>query len=296
MSSQITTITTPPLSNDDHKVISDLVKQSGSSFFWAMRLLPRHKRRAMFAIYAFAREVDDIADEPGSEDSKLSRLAEWRREIDRLYQGQPDHMISRALMQPVADFELQKKDFLGLIDGMEMDAGARVRISNLDELFLYCDRVACTVGRLCTQVFGLDQKTGKRLAENLGLALQLTNILRDIIEDAEIDRVYLPTESYAPLGIDPNNAAPEIARDERLAPLCQMLAARTDDYYCEAVRILNESEREKTRPAIIMLAVYRTLFEQLKNQGWPVGGETLAMSKGQKLWIAARYGYLHAHL
>ena len=174
--------------------VEAIVRRAGTSFYWAMRRLPEQKRQAMYAIYAFCREVDDIADGADGEEQKRAVLGLWRGEIERLYADRPRNSIALALQRPVAVFGLKKEDFRAVIDGMEMDAQPSIRIPDMDELTLYCDRVACAVGRLSVRVFGLDDDTGRALAFAQGQALQLTNILRDIDEDARNDRLYVPND------------------------------------------------------------------------------------------------------
>ena len=173
---------------------------SGSSFYAAMRILPSSQRRAMFEIYRFCRAVDDIADGHGDRSARLAELARWRTDIDALYAGKPPRRV-RALVEPVRAFDLQRDDFLSIIDGMEMDARADIRAPDLATLDLYCDRVACAVGRLSVRVFGMSAQGGAPLAFHLGRALQLTNILRDLDEDADRGRLYLPLEVLLAAGI-----------------------------------------------------------------------------------------------
>ncbi|MEQ9200516.1 MAG: squalene/phytoene synthase family protein, partial [Rhodospirillales bacterium] len=168
----------------DQTIAEEATKASGSSFFFAMRLLPPEKRAAMYAVYAFCRDVDDIADEPGDLADKQIALARWRGWIDDLYQGRrPGHPVARALQQPIAEFDLKQDDFLAVIEGMELDARPDIRIPDREALIDYCDKVACAVGRLSVRVFGMPEDDGLALARAEGLALQLTNILRDVAED-----------------------------------------------------------------------------------------------------------------
>ena len=168
--------------------VKRIVAQSGTSFLWGMRALPAERRHAMYAIYAFCREVDDVADEPGEMDDKMRALTAWRGEIARLYAGQPSWPTTRALLQPVQHFNLPQEEFLAVIDGMEADAAPTVRMQTLDELLNYCRKVAGAVGMLSIHAFGVPQHPGPRFAETLGTALQLTNILRDLKEDAALQR------------------------------------------------------------------------------------------------------------
>src|ERR1700684_643056 len=173
---------------------------SGSSFYAAMRILPHEQREAMFQIYSFCRQVDDIADSDGPRPQRLAALQRWRDDIDALYRGDPPARL-RDYAASVARFDLKREDFLAIVDGMEMDVPRDIRAPDLATLDLYCDRVASAVGRLSVRVFGLAQDDGILLAHHLGRALQLTNILRDIDEDAAIGRLYLPREGLQQAGI-----------------------------------------------------------------------------------------------
>ncbi|MHA1598261.1 MAG: presqualene diphosphate synthase HpnD [Alphaproteobacteria bacterium] len=266
-----------------------MVKGAGTSFYWAMRLLPLNKRRAMFAIYAFCREVDDIADEEGEVADKRRRLDDWRAEIEALYAGHPSTPISTALSEPVRAFGLKKPDLIDVINGMEMDAGKSVRIADMAELELYCDRVACAVGRLSNRVFGIDEAQGEIVAQALGQALQLTNILRDVAEDAGRDRLYLPRDLLARHGISPDDAAAVVGHPE-LPKACAELADLCRRRYAQADTALAPCERSQMRPAIIMMEIYRRIFQRLLKRGWRRINDPVGLSKVEKLWVAFRYG------
>ncbi len=266
--------------------IAQVARDSGTSCYWAMRLLPRVKREAMYAVYAFCREVDDIADGTLDPDSKLKELGRWREELEQLAQGRPSHGITRALVQPMAQFQLAKEDFLCIIEGMEMDAGDRLRIADMEELALYCDRVACAVGRLSTRVFGIEGDAAWDLAKSLGEALQLTNILRDVHEDAERDHVYLPADLLVRHGIHESGAM-AIASHPALAGACQELAHLAEQRYTETEEILKQLDRVKVRPALIMKAVYHRLLKRLQAGGWLDVKQRMRISNLEKLTIAA---------
>lgn len=268
-----------------------IVKRSGTSFFSAMRVLPRPQREAMYAVYAFCREVDDIADEPGEQETKLKRLQEWREEIERLFEGCPQESISVALAGPVARYDLHKSDFLALIDGMEMDAADSLNIRDADELVLYCDRVACAVGRLSVRIFGVDPNLGDEAARAQGQALQLTNILRDLKEDAERDRLYLPADMLASYGIS-SSSPKDVLAHPALPDVCDELADMAERRYAEAKAAISSCGRRKMRPAAVMMEVYRLIFLRLRKRGWQRLGEPVKVSKMEKLWIAFRYGVL----
>lgn len=277
-----------PAGSPDH--IEDVVRQSGTSFYWAMRFLPPEKRRAMFAVYAFCREVDDIADEPGRIDDKRRALQEWRDEIGRLYEGSAMRPVSTALRGPVERFALRREDFLAVIDGMEMDAAPRIRIADLAELHLYCDRVACAVGRLSVRIFGVPAPDGDQLSAALGEALQLTNILRDLKEDAERDRLYLPDDLLQAHRIDGSADADEALRHGAVGEVCEQIAAIARRRFDEAAAIAGRCDRKQVRPAVIMMHVYRRTLMRLMDRGWLRWAEPISVSRAEKLWVALRYG------
>ncbi|NBB68828.1 MAG: presqualene diphosphate synthase HpnD, partial [Alphaproteobacteria bacterium] len=210
---------------EDVAHVDDVVRAAGTSFFWAMRLLPTERRRAMFAVYAFCREVDDLADAEAEAAVKTHALDAWRHEIAALYAGGPRRPTSRALIEPVRDYELERADFEAVIDGMAMDAAGPI-VAPLDrDLELYCDRVAAAVGRLCVKIFGAGDDHGRDVAGHLGRAMQLTNILRDLDEDAALGRLYLPREALERHGVPANAPAAALAHPG-LAPVCDELADR----------------------------------------------------------------------
>jgi phytoene synthase len=281
-----------PAATEDAEYVESVVRQSGTSFYWAMRLLPPEKRRAMFAIYAFCREVDDIADEPGEEAGKRKRLAEWREEIERLYDGAPTRRVSRTLVHPLQRFNLRKEDFDAIVAGMEMDAGDRVRIADTAELALYCDRVACAVGRLSTRVFGVDEPTGSQLAKALGQALQLTNILRDLEEDARRDRLYLPEDVLRAHGIESTDDALAVLKHPASTDVFAQMAETARGCFREAETVLAACDRRQLRPATIMMEVYRRTFKRLTSRGWRRWAEPVSVPAIEKLWVAFRYGVI----
>src|ERR1700686_5097065 len=202
---------------------------SGSSFYAAMRILPHAQREAMFQIYSFCRQVDDIADSDGPREERLAALQRWREDIDALYRGDPPPRL-KDYAASVQRFGLLREDFLAIVDGMEMDVPEDIRAPDLATLDLYCDRVASAVGRLSVRVFGLAQDDGILLAHHLGRALQLTNILRDIDEDAAIGRLYLPREALllAKIGsTDPQT----IVSDPRIGQVCTVVAERAREHF-----------------------------------------------------------------
>ncbi len=269
--------------------VRSIATRSGSSFLWGMRLLPKPRREAMYAIYAFCREVDDIADDTGAAAEKLQRLARWREEIERLYAGNPGNPITRALLQPVADYELPKEEFLAVIDGMEMDAREDIRAPDMDTFRLYCRRVAGAVGVLSVHAFGATEAEARELALAEGDALQFTNILRDLAEDAERGRLYMPRELLQRHGIDSRDPM-TVLSDPRLSKACLDLAAMAEERFGEARRLMALCRRGPMRPARIMLAVYQRLLTRLQQEGWTDVTRRVRLPKAEKLWIALRNG------
>jgi presqualene diphosphate synthase len=272
-------------------MVRERVAQSGSSFFWAMRLLPSERREAMYAIYAFCREVDDIADSEAPRTDRLIRLAEWRGEIGRLYGGMPSHPISRALAGPVRAFGLARVDFEAIIDGMEMDAAADLRAPSLAELDLYCDRVASAVGRLSVRVFGVEGDDGPKLANALGRALQLTNILRDIAEDGARGRLYLPAELIAKHAIADMRIESVLAHP-KLPLVARDLAEIAGRHFEAAETLMRGLPRERIRPALIMGALYKRILSLLVERDWRDLERPVRITRPVKLWVALRAGYL----
>lgn len=266
-----------------------LVERSGTSFYWGMRLLPRPKREAMFAIYAFCREVDDIADGEGKSAAKGQALDAWRDEVEVLFEGRPSRPTSIALLEPVTLFDLPKAEFHLMIDGMAMDAEEPMRPFTLAELERYCRAVAGTVGLLSMSVFGQRGGDLDRGALALAEALQLTNILRDLHEDAERGRLYLPQELLRQYGIA--EAAPsDIIRHPELRGVCRALASRAEKAFALADRLLAKGDRKSLRPALIMKHVYRRVLERLIEQDWQRPERRVRLGKLERLWIAARHG------
>ncbi|MBV9523501.1 MAG: presqualene diphosphate synthase HpnD [Alphaproteobacteria bacterium] len=279
---------TAPTETDE--AIRERVAAAGTSFYWAMRILPAPRRNAMFAVYAFCREVDDIADEPVPLAEKRAGLARWRAEIDALYAGRPQHVIAKALLRPVGDYALRREDFLAMIDGMEMDAVADIRAPSLAELDLYCARVASAVGHLSVRIFGDASPAADQVAEALGRALQLTNILRDLAEDAARGRLYLPRELLARHGIDSTDPA-AVLRHPALPLVCRELAAIARERYAEATRAMIACSRRAMRPAAIMQAVYRATLDRLVAADWRHPDRPVRTPTPVKLWLAVRHGF-----
>ena len=265
-------------------------RAGGSSFYLAMRILSREKREAMFEIYSFCRNVDDIADEDGPRPQRLALLSEWRKNIDAVYSGCVPDGLER-LAKVISRFGLQKDDFLAVIDGVEMDARADIRAPSLKELDLYCDRVACAVGRLSVRIFGMNETDGKALAHHLGRALQLTNILRDIDEDAAVGRLYLPKEALELANIDGNDPI-AVASNPRIGAACAFVVERARGHFTKANEIMSGSPRRVVRAPKIMGAVYRQMLEDMVSRGWALPRDRVHVNKPYLLWIALRHAFV----
>jgi phytoene synthase len=262
-------------------------RASGSSFYAAMRIMPKAQREAMFEIYSFCRAVDDIADDDGPRDVRFDQLQRWRTAIDALYAGAVVPHL-RGLAVAVSGFDLLHADFLAVIDGMEMDVVSTIRAPNLATLDLYCDRVASAVGRLSVRVFGMEKEAGLALAYHLGRALQLTNILRDIDEDGAIGRLYLPQEALRDAGITTDDPAVALA-SPAIGQACAPVVARAERYFAEAEAIMARSPRRTVRTPRVMAAAYRMLLDQMIARGWQAPRAPVRLRRWQFLWILLRY-------
>ncbi len=265
-------------------------RASGSSFYTAMRVLPRAQREAMFEVYSFCRQVDDIADSSGPREERRSQLDRWRGDIDAIYQGEaPPHL--QGLARAVREFGLKRQDFRDVIDGMEMDVLADIRAPSDATLETYCDRVASAVGRLSVRVFGMAQDDGIALAHHLGRALQLANILRDLDEDAALGRLYLPAEALRAAGIAANEPAAVLA-SPALGQVCETLAARARRHFAEADAIMARSARRTVRAPRIMAEAYRLILDRLAVRGWSDPRDRIRIPRARLLWIIVRHAFI----
>ncbi len=277
--------------DDPRAAIRARVAAAGTSFYWAMRLLPQARREAMFAVYAFCREVDDIADSDDPPAVKRAELARWRREIDAIYARRMGAGLPRVLADVAAAYKLRREDFLAVIDGMEMDAAADIRAPALAELDLYCDRVASAVGRLSVRIFGSDVPAADRVAGALGRALQLTNILRDLAEDAARGRLYLPRELLSAQGITEREPQ-AVLRHRRLGAVCEQLVEIAERHFVAARAAMRDCPRRAMRPAAVMGAVYHAILVRLRRRGWTDLDQEVKLPTPLKLWLALRHGLL----
>ena len=261
-------------------------RASGSSFYSGMRILPRPQREAMFEIYSFCRAVDDIADDPGPRDTRREQLQCWRTDIDALYRGEAPPQLE-GLARAVQRFDLQREDFLAVIDGMEMDVAADIRAPDAATLALYCDRVACAVGRLSVRIFGMERAAGLALADHLGRALQLTNILRDLDEDAAMGRLYLPREALRDCGIISTDPATVLA-NPMLGEACAVLVRQAEAHFRQAQAIMAQNPRRAVRAPRIMGEAYGLILGRLVVRGFAPPRARVRLPRARLLFIVLR--------
>ncbi len=244
----------------------------------------------MFEIYAFCRQVDDIADASGPRDVRRDQLQHWRVDIDALYAGKP---VARAqgLVVPIAAFGLRREDFHAVIDGMEMDVVADIRAPDEGTLDLYCDRVASAVGRLSVRVFGLEEQDGLALAHHLGRALQLTNILRDLDEDAGIGRLYLPGQLLLSAGITTSDPAAVVV-NPGIGKICAAVVERARRHFAQADIVMARNSRRKVRAPRIMAEAYRAILDALVERGWIAPRRPIHLPRARLVWIIMRNAFV----
>jgi squalene synthase HpnD len=262
-----------------------------SSFYLAMRILPPEQRQAMYQVYAFCRAVDDIADDGGARTARIALLDRWRADIARLYAGQGPTALTEGLSGPARAFGLQQEDFLSIIDGMEMDVRQDIYAPDWKLLDIYCDRVASAVGRLSVKIFGIEAEKGRALSHHLGRALQMTNILRDLDQDAKMGRLYLPNEPLAKAGISEQDVS-KVLSHPKLAEVCDALVGRAQGHFAEASAVMARCDRKSVRSPRIMASVYRALLEGLVRRGWAEPRKDVQPSKLRFAWAVMRYGIM----
>jgi phytoene synthase len=267
--------------------VERIVRAAGTSFYRGMKILPPDRRAAMYGIYAFCRIVDDIADEPAPIEEKRAGLADWRGRIAALARGEAADPVSRVLLAATRAYDLREADFQAVIDGMAQDAETIVVAPSRAELDVYCDRVAAAVGRLSVRAFGDASAAADEVAYHLGRALQLTNILRDVAEDADRGRLYLPAEYLREAGVP---ATPHGAlASPHLPNLLARLAGEAAEHFTQAEAAMARCDRTAMRPARIMAATYRAVLRALQSRGWSHPATPAPVPKWRKVLIAARY-------
>ncbi len=270
---------------EDYAHCASITRRSSSNFYYAFMLLPAARRQALYSVYAFCRFVDDIADDQ-SVGHPAELLARWREELERIFNGTPAHPISRALAHNVRRFAIPRRYFEEIIDGVEMDLG-RTRYASFEELRLYCHRVASAVGLVCIEIFGYRNPRARQYAEHLGIAFQLTNIIRDVSEDAGRGRIYLPLEDLARFGVRED----EILRGIDTLELRRLLAfevERARSFYAQAEQALPAEDRAAMVCAEAMRSIYQALLERIASQGCGVIGRRYRLSTPRKLYLVGR--------
>jgi phytoene synthase len=260
--------------------------QSGSSFYYSFRLLPPPRRAAITALYAYCREVDDVVDEVSDPNVARMKLAWWRTEVDAIFTGKPQHPVALALAKAVERYGITRENLLTVIDGMQMDLD-KVRYVDFAELTTYCDRVAGVVGLMSAAIFGYEDPSTLVYARKLGVAFQLTNIIRDVGEDARRGRIYLPQEDLARFGVQPS----DVLRGRASPAFVELMRFETDRaraWYDAAFAALPARDRHAQRAGIAMAAIYRTLLDEIARDGYRVLDRRVALTPLRKLWIATR--------
>jgi len=267
-----------------HEYCADRAAKSGSSFYYSFLFLPERRRRAITALYAFCREVDDVVDETSDADVARTKLTWWRNELAAVYGGNPQHPVARALAEVVGEFDLQHDLLAEIIDGMQMDLD-RNRYESFTELSEYCHRVAGVVGLLSARIFGYTNSQTLDYAHDLGVAFQLTNIVRDVGEDARRDRIYLPLDDISRYGVSPG----DILRgkdSDGMRNLLRFQVARARSYYSQAMRKLPAADRRSQRTGLIMAAIYQRLLDEIDADSVRVLTARISLTPLTKFWLA----------
>jgi phytoene synthase len=264
-----------------------IVQAAGTSFFKGMRVLQADRRAAMYAIYAFCRLVDDIADDVGPMDEKRAKLDAWRGTIAALYRGEAEDPVTRVLLAAIRRFSLREADFLAVIDGMQSDAETVIVAPDSWALDQYCDQVASAVGRLSVRAFGDSSAAADEVAFHLGRALQLTNILRDLAEDAARGRLYLPREYLFWAGV-PRNPRDALTHPA-LPRVCLRVVRDAEAHFSAATDAMRRCDPAAMRPARIMAATYHAILRALRRRGWKNLADKPRIAPVDKFFIAARY-------
>jgi len=260
--------------------------QSGSSFYYSFLFLPAARRRAITALYAFCREVDDVVDETSDAGVARMKLAWWRTEIAAAFSGEPQHPVGRALARVVKEYRLPETGFHEIIDGMEMDLRYN-RYPDFATLLSYCYRVASVVGLMAAEIFGYRDPATLKYAENLGTAFQLTNIIRDVGEDARRGRVYLPLDELERFNVSAAQVL-HLQDSPALQRFIEFQIARAEEYYRIALTCLPEQDRKAQRAGLVMAAIYRKVLEEIRKGGCKVLDRRTSLTPLRKLWIAWR--------
>ena len=267
-----------------HDYCQDKAAKSGSSFYYSFMFLPAERRQAITALYAFCREVDDVVDECHDLSLAQTKLEWWRQEVGRVYNGTPTHPVGLALKDVIKGFRLPQEQLLEIIDGMAMDL-SQTRYLDFKGLQLYCYRVASVVGLLAAEIFGYEDRQTLKYAHDLGLAFQLTNIIRDVGEDARRGRIYLPIEDLQRFNV-PAKDLLEARYSEQFRALMAFQAERAEKFYDQAFAQLPAIDRKAQRPGLVMAAIYRTLLREIARDGFMVLDRRTSLTPLRKVWLA----------
>ena len=267
-----------------HDYCQDRAAKSGSSFYYSFMFLPPEQRQAITALYAFCREVDDVVDECHDVSLAQIKLEWWRQEVERIFTGTPTHPVGFALQDVLTRFKLPQEQLLEIIDGMAMDL-SQTRYLDFKGLQLYCYRVASVVGLLSVEIFGYENRQTLKYAHDLGVALQLTNIIRDVGEDARRGRIYLPIEDLQRFGV-PAKDILEARYSDAFRELMVFQGERAEQFYEQAFAQLPAGDRKAQRPGLVMAAIYRTLLREIAADGFQVLDRRISLTPVRKVWIA----------
>jgi phytoene synthase len=262
----------------------DKTAKSGSSFYYSFLFLPVQQRQAITALYAFCREVDDIVDNVHEADVARTKLDWWRLEIERTYEGGASHPIGKALHTAITHYDLHQEYFMEIIDGMAMDLD-QFSYPDFKQLALYCHRVASVVGLLSAEIFGYQNRATLKYAENLGMALQLTNIIRDVREDAERGRLYLPQDEMDQFNVKTDDLL-ALKTSPELIELLTFQAQRAQQYYQQAMAALPDNDRYTQRTGLIMANIYQATLKEIEQDDFQVMQHRVSLTPLRKFWIA----------
>lgn len=279
-----------PAAASAQQYVQQKAAASGSSFYYAFMFLPPPKRAAITAYYAFCREVDDVVDEVSDPGVAATKLAWWRHEVQAAWAGQPSHPVTRALLPLAADHGIEARHLLAVIDGCQMDLD-QSRYLDFPALQRYCHLVAGVVGEVASGIFGRSQPATLQYAHRLGLAMQLTNIIRDVGDDARRGRIYLPIAELQQFDVKAHELLQRQAPwgySERFTALMRFQAERAHRLYDEALALLPEEDRQAQKPGLMMGNIYRTLLREIEAGGFQVLHQRTSLTPLRKLWIAAR--------
>jgi len=275
-----------PRITEAYRECAEITRRSGSSFASAFWMLPKPKRNALHAIYAFCRLADDIADDPEIAGDRTALLERWRAELDAAFRGKAQQAVGIALSDAIESYQLPERVFSDLLDGVEFDL-AEGPIETFDDLQLYCYRVASTVGLLVVRILGFENPRSLEFAETLGIAVQLTNVLRDVGDDASTGRIYLPSAELERFGVSTASIFARHMTDE-LQSLLSFNAQRAASHYDRAAKLLPEEDRRALRPATAMGRIYRALLDELIEREFPCFEQPVRISKPRRVAIAAK--------